>query len=41
MELNDWIGEDIAHINGAALLDDLGMLQQHQPADVGEEESAV
>lgn len=41
MELNDGIGQDVAHIDSSALLQHFGMLLQHQPADVGEEEAAI
>lgn len=41
MELNNWIGQDITHINSTALLYNLGVFLEHQPANVSEEKSAV
>lgn len=41
VELNNRIGEDVAHINGSSLLKNLGMFVEHQPADMCKEESTV
>lgn len=41
MELDDRIGEDVAHVDLAALLLDQRMLVHHEPADVRKEEAPV
>ena len=41
MELNNWIGQDITHINSTALLYNLGVFLEHQPANVSEEKATI
>lgn len=41
MELDDWILQDIRHVDLTTATQNFRMLEHHKPAHVGEEESTV